>query len=293
MTTFDVIIIGAGPAGASAALYCARGGLSVAVVEHGGSALCRAEKIQNYYGTGEVTGRALYETGLRQIESVGATLVRAQATAVSFDGNLFCVSASGGELNCKRLVIATGSQRVSADIAGLKEAEGKGVSYCAVCDAFFYRKKRVGVLGAGEFALHEYSALENTAGEVVLFTDGEAPSFAAKSVYTQKILAAEIDDNGRLCGVKLADGTTVALDGLFVALGVMGSNAMARTLGIITDKSGIIKTDGAGKTNVPGLYAAGDCTAGVRQVAKAVCDGMNVAFDIIKDLKSGNGKTSA
>ncbi|MDE6401525.1 MAG: FAD-dependent oxidoreductase, partial [Clostridiales bacterium] len=168
----------------------------------------------------------------------------------------------------------------------LKDHEGKGVSYCAVCDAFFYRKKRVGVIGAGEFAAHEYAALKNVAGEVYLLTNGEKSSFDADSIVDGKI-ARVLGRDGRVCGVEFEDGTELALDGLFVAAGVMGSGEIAKSIGAFTDVGGSIVTDERGATNVSGLYAAGDCTAGVKQIGKAVADGMMVGLALVNDLKRG------
>ena len=228
---YDVIIIGGGPAGVSAALYAVRGGLATAIIHSG----------------------------------------------------------SVGEYKAKRLVVATGAARKTVDIAGLKDYEGKGVSYCAVCDAFFYRKKRVGVIGAGEFAEHEYSAIKNVAGATYLLTDGETPSFTADNVATDRI-ARVIGRDGRVGGVAFEDGTELELDGLFVAVGVLGSGAIAKSIGAFTDINGAIITDEKGMTNVAGLYAAGDCTVGVKQVGKAVADGMTVGIALINDLKRGGKK---
>lgn len=283
---FDVIIIGGGPSGTSAALYAVRGGLSVAIVHNGVSALHKAERIENYYGVGAVSGEALYSSGIKQAQDVGATVIADQVTFVSFDGEHFSVTAVGGEYRSKRLVIATGAERRRADIDGLSEFEGKGVSYCAVCDAFFYRKKRVGVIGAGDFAEHEYNTLKAVANEVYLLTNGEKPTFAADKTVESKISRIFGNDSGRFGGIAFSDGATLELDGLFIALGVMGSAALCKSMGVFTDRNGAVITDARGMTNIDGLYAAGDCTAGIRQVGKAVADGVTVGMSLIADLKS-------
>ena len=281
---YDVIIIGGGPAGASTALYAARGGLSTLLLHNGNSALHKAECIQNFYGAGAISGDKLYDLGVEQARAVGATVINDQATFVSFDGNEFSVSLPKTVIKAKRLVMATGSARKTANIPGLKDLEGKGVSYCAVCDAFFYRKKSVGVLGAGEFAQHEYNALKNVVGSVVLLTDGAEPSFEADNVDTRKIERV-LENGGRFSGVKFEDGEQKELSGLFVALGVLGSQSLCKSLGVFTSDDGSVKVDENGMTNVKGLYAAGDCTGGVKQIAKATADGMRVGLSLIADLK--------
>lgn len=286
---YDVIIIGGGPAGVSAALYAVRGGLATAIIHSGSSALHRAERIENYYGSGALSGADLYDRGIEQARALGVAVIDGQATFAQTDGEVFTVSATVGEYKAKRLVVATGAARKTVDIAGLKDYEGKGVSYCAVCDAFFYRKKRVGVIGAGEFAEHEYSAIKNVAGATYLLTDGETPSFTADNVATDRI-ARVIGRDGRVGGVAFEDGTELELDGLFVAVGVLSSGAIAKSIGAFTDVNGAIITDEKGMTNVAGLYAAGDCTVGVKQVGKAVADGMTVGIALINDLKRGGKK---
>lgn len=281
---YDVIIIGGGPAGASAALYSARGGLSTCIVHSGVSALHKAHSIENFYGAGAVSGDELYERGLSQASAVGAELIDGEVTFCRYD-DLFFVSMGGGELTSRRLVIATGAARKTVDIVGIKELEGKGVSYCAVCDAFFYRNKRVGVIGSGSFAEHEYSAISRVASSTTLFTNGLEPSFSAPNVDKRKIVrVVRSEQTDRLAGVELEGGEFVELDGLFVAIGVMGATNIAKSMGVFTEGDGI-KVDGRGMTNIQGLYAAGDCTVGTKQVAKAVNDGMNVALSIIDDLK--------
>ena len=210
MKNYDVIVIGGGPAGASAALYCARSGFSVCVIDGGASALLKAERIDNYYGTGGATGAA------------GAETLDGQVTFVSADGG-FNVTSTAGELYGKKLIVATGASRARPKSID----DGAGISYCAVCDAFFYRKKRVGVIGAGAYARHEYETLAAVAASVALFTDGDTPSFEAEETYTQKITGVKRDGE-KLVGVALSDGKCVELDGLFVAVGVAGATAPAK-----------------------------------------------------------------
>lgn len=285
---YDCIVIGGGPAGVTAAVYAVRGGLEVLLVHSGCSALNRTERIQNYYGFKEVSGAELYGRGIAQAKAVGAVVIDGEVTFAQADGTRFTVTANGDEYCSKTLVIAVGAPNKRLDIQGLDKLEGKGVSYCAVCDGFFYRKKRVGVIGAGEYAEHEYSYLKGVAGEVVLFTNGERSAFNASNAVTEKIIRA-IEKDGRLGGVETADGKAYELDGLFVASGVMGGEGLSKSMGVFTDERGSIKTDGRGMTNIKGLYAAGDCTAGIKQIGKAVADGITVGMSVISDIRAMRG----
>ena len=152
----DVIIIGAGPAGISAALYTIRSGLETTVITAGDSALAKAEKIENYYGFAEpISGKELLTRGIDGAERLGVKFTNKQAVSIEYeDGGFSVVTSDDKNHRCKAILLATGSRRLAPSIEGLTEFEGKGVSYCAVCDAFFYRNKNVGVLGSGEYALH-------------------------------------------------------------------------------------------------------------------------------------------
>ena len=284
---FDLVIIGGGPGGVSTALYALRGGLATCIIHGGASALHEAHDIENYYGASIRSGAELYEHGLGQARALGAEIVADQATFAEDDGTRFSVTTAGhGVIAGKRMVIATGSARTRAKIDGISAFDGKGVSYCAVCDAFFYRKKRVGVIGAGEYARHEYDAISAVASEAYLLTNGDKPSFDAPHVIEKKIASVFAGSDGRLGGVQFSDGERLELDGLFIALGVMSSNAIAKSMGVLTDKNGAITVDARGMTNIKGLYAAGDCTAGIKQVGKAVADGVTVGMSVIADLKA-------
>ena len=167
-------------------------------------------------------------------------------------------------------------------LAGL---EGHGVSYCATCDAFFYRGRDVAVLGSGEYALHEVQALLPVAHSVTLLTGGAPltaqfpPEVAVRTEAVEAILGEE-----RVTGVQLKDGGTLEVSGVFVALGVAGSTALARKLGAEVNGSRIVVDDHM-QTSLPGLYAAGDCTGGLLQVAKAVYEGAVAGTEAAKALR--------
>ena len=286
----NIVIIGAGPAGISAALYAARGNLNPLVINNGIGALEKAEKIENYYGLEQpLSGKELYERGISQAEALGVRILDAEVLGISgFD--TFTVKTTAGDFDTVSVILATGGKRSAPKIPGLKEFEGRGVSYCAVCDAFFYRGKEVAVVGNGEFALHEAEELRNVTQDVTIYTDGKEPEFSREhpiAVNTMKIQAIEGDD--KVSGLLMQSDTAAQdaeapensfypADGVFVALGTAGSTEIARQMGAeITDK-GNIKTDEEMATTIPGLFAAGDCTGGLLQVSKAVYEGSMAAI---------------
>ena len=145
---YDIIIIGAGPAGISAALYAKRANSNVLVINHGKTSLEGAEKIENYYGfPGGISGKDLYENGIKQAEKLGIEIKKIEVIQIENIGNTFNVKTEDGDFMTKAIILSTGNKKLSPDIKGVKEFEGKGISYCAICDAFFYRGKNVAVIG--------------------------------------------------------------------------------------------------------------------------------------------------
>jgi thioredoxin reductase (NADPH) len=279
----DVIVVGCGPAGISAALYTARAGLGTLIVGKPGGALAKTEKIENYYGFAEpVSGRTLIENGLAQAKRVGAGFVEDEAVGLSWDEVFSVSTASAAVYRAPYVVLATGAQRRTPPIKGVSEFEGRGVSYCAVCDAFFYRKKNVAVLGAGSYALHEAETLLPVVASVTILTDGAEPAAEfPPEMKIEKRKIRELFGGKALEGVRFEDGTALKADGVFIAIGVAGSVDLARKIGAETNGSSI--TVGADRqTNVPGLYAAGDCTGGLLQISKSVCDGAVAGTSIVK-----------
>ena len=258
----NIVIIGSGPAGVSAALYAARAGVETTVLTKGPGALGRAELIQNYYGFAEpISGAELERRGIEGAKALGVQFVTTEAVGLTY---------------MDKLTVET--------LAGL---EGHGISYCATCDAFFYRGRDVAVLGSGEYALHEVQALLPVVKSVTLLTNGSplTASFPPEvTVCPEKVNA--ILGKDRVSGVELSGGKTVALSGVFVALGVAGSTALARKLGAEVDGNHIL-VDEHMQTTLPGLYAAGDCTGGLLQVAKAVYEGALAGTEAAKALRKG------
>lgn len=283
------LIIGAGPAGISASLYLARSGTAqVTVVTNGKSSLEKAEKIENYFGFSQpVSGKELLKNGRAGAERLGVSFIEAELLELTITPDMkFEAESTAGKDIYDTVLIAAGSARKAPQIKGLKEFEGKGVSYCAVCDAFFYRGKAVAVIGSGEYAVHEAVTLMQTSPSVTLLTNGSALSAELPEGITlidKKI--AEITGDSKVRAVILQDGSKTDAEGIFIATGSAGSAEIARKTGVAAD-SGTIITDKDMATNIPGIYAAGDCTGGLLQVSKAVADGAIAAMSMIRFLKN-------
>lgn len=283
----NVVIVGSGPAGVSAALYTARAGIDTTVLSRGSGALARAEGIQNYYGFAEaIPGAELERQGIEGAKAVGVKFVETEAVGLTFTDKL-TVETLAGDYSADAVILATGVSRAAPPLPGLKNLEGHGVSYCATCDAFFYRGRDVAVLGSGEYALHEVTALLPVAKSVTLLTGG-APLTAQfpleVAVRAEKIEAILGED--AVTGVQLAGGEVLPVAGVFVALGVAGSTALARKMGAEVDGNRIVVGPDM-MTSIPGLYAAGDCTGGLLQVAKAVYEGAMAGSEAAKALRKG------
>lgn len=283
----NIVIIGSGPAGVSAALYAARAGVETTVLTKGPGALDRAELIQNYYGFAQpISGAELERRGIEGAKALGVQFVTTEAVGLTYMDKL-TVETLAGDFPADAVILATGASRAAPHIPGLAGLEGHGVSYCATCDAFFYRGRDVAVLGSGEYALHEVQALLPVVKSVTLLTNGSplTASFPPEvTVCPEKVNA--ILGEERVSGVELSGGKTVALSGVFVALGVAGSTALARKLGAEVDGNRIL-VDEHMQTTLPGLYAAGDCTGGLLQVAKAVYEGALAGTEAAKALRKG------
>lgn len=286
----NVVIIGSGPAGVSAALYARRGGVDVTVLSKGLSlsGLHKAEKIENYYGLAEpVSGAELYQRGVEGAKKIGVEFVEDELLGLMFNENFtgFKVTGKEHEFEATAVIVATGAARQTLSVPGVKEFAGKGVSYCATCDAFFYRGKDVAVVGTGEYALHEAQALLPHAAKVYLLTNGVEPAAqvpAEITVVHKKITA--IVGGERVEKAVFADRTELPLHGVFMALGTAGSTAIAKRIGAQLDGNNI-KIDAHGATNVPGLFAAGDCTGGLLQIAKAVYQGTEAGLAAVRYLR--------
>ena len=280
-----LIIIGSGPAGVSAALYAKRANVDVEVISLAKSSLIIAHKIDNYYGS-NLSGPELFEKGLSQLQEFNIPLHKEEVIAIEWNGD-FIITTDKNTYEAGSVILATGAYRNAPAIRNIKNYEGKGLSYCATCDGFFYRKKRVVVLGNSTYATHEAEYLSNLTSELTILTNGkevEDDKLNQFNVITTKV--KELVGEEHIEKIIFADDSEIEVDGMFVAEGVAGSADLARKLGVLVDQNNKIEVNENMMTNIPGLYAVGDATKGILQVSKAVYEGALAGTDVIKYLKN-------
>ncbi len=293
MENVELIIIGAGPAGLSAAIYSSRAGVQTLVLGCDPK-IAGDYDIDNYFGFDEtISGRDLMERGRRQAARFGADIVCDRVVGVYMEEDLsFKVKTENTAYAAQAVIIATGVSRIRPGIDNLNDYDGKGVSYCVSCDGFFYRGKPVMVLGEGNYAASQALELTNYTPYVTVCSQGKELSMSQDylerlkeqniPVLEKKVTRLE-GENG-LEKVVFEDDDTLAADGLFIAMGQASSSDFAYTLGLERDGSFVV-ADAEAKTNIPGVFAAGDCRGNFLQIAVAVGEGAIAARAAISHVK--------
>lgn len=296
---YDLIILGAGPAGLTAGIYAARGGLNAVIVESkavGGQAALTAE-IENYPGFASVSGYELVSLMQAQCEALGVSFVFDAPVALALEGDVKRVdTAYSGTLEARAVILATGALPRTLGIERESELMGGGVSYCATCDGAFFRGKPVAVVGGGNTAVEDALYLEKFASEVYLIHRRDAlradailadrvKNSGVHIVWDSVVTALDGDkklQSVTLKNVKSGDTSSLAVNGLFVAVGQ--KPATEGLTGVELD-GGYIVTDSEMRTSLPGVFAAGDVRKKtLRQVVTAVADGAVAAESAIKFL---------
>jgi len=282
----DMIVIGGGPAGYTAALYAARAGLDVALIEKmsAGGQMAVTDTIDNYSGFDE--GIPGYELGMKMqagAERFGAVTKYGEVVSADLEGKVKNIKTSSGELHSRTVVIATGANPRELGIEREEEYVGRGVHYCAHCDGRFYRNKVVAVVGGGNSALEDALYLARLAKKVYLIHRRD--SFRASKIYVDALgkstnieflansSVSELIADERVTGIRLADGRELEVNGLFVSIGRKPASELFRGQ-LELDGGGYIVADESTRTNIAGVYAIGDVrTKPLRQVVTAVGDG--------------------
>lgn len=289
----DIIVIGGGPAGLTAALYALRANKSVLVIEKAtfGGQITFSPMVENYPGFLSASGNEIAERIVEQVLAQGAEVEMDTVLEVR-DGDIKTVVCEGGEFQAKSVIVATGAKHRLLGVPGEQELIGNGISFCAVCDGAFYNGKEVVVVGGGNSALQEALLLCENASKVTVvqnlpYLTGEK-RLQDRLYANQKaevILGATVKEflgDGELTGVKIADSegkeTVISADGVFVAVGLVPQNeAFSNVLPL--DDYGYADVDERCKTETAGIFVAGDCRKkSVRQVTTAVSDGAVAAL---------------
>lgn len=298
---YDLIILGSGPAGLSAAVYASRAGLRFAVIEKefmGTGQVAYTEQVDNYLGYYGIDGFSLGEKFREHAESLGTEFIEGEVTSLSKSDNSWEITLSDGNVLASRTVIyALGASPKKLDIAGEKEFTGRGVSYCALCDGAFFEGKTVTVIGGGDTAFSDALYLSKLAEKVYIMHRRD--SFKANNSLVKKaegtdniefILEAvpiEITGENSVTGIKFKrNGTDDILktDGVFVAVGTVPNTALLEGIAGL-DETGYVIANESCITSAEGLFAAGDVrTKAVRQVITAAADGANAFVSAEKYL---------
>lgn len=278
----DTIIIGGGPAGMSAAIYLKRFRKDVTVIMKDCGALGKTEVVENYYGFNTIGGKELVRTGIDQAKKLGVEIIEDEVINLSFDGN-YLVKTAKNEYKAKTVLLATGSNRSKLRVKGFEEFVGSGISFCAICDGFFYKNKKLAIIGNGKYMEEELSVLKDYTKDILVFTnDTELEVEVDVKVINSKII--ELQGSKTLEKIITKDGEYL-VDGMFVAMGTASASDFATKMGAEVSNNKIV-VNPEHETNIPGLYAAGDCIGGLLQISKAVSDGAVAATSINKYLKN-------
>lgn len=296
-----MIIIGGGPAGLTAGIYAARSGLKAIVVDQGlaGGLASEAPVVENYPGFERVRGMELMDRIRAHAEKYVDIHKFETAQKVALDKEIV-VSTDKGEYASAAVIFATGTSHKKLDVVGEKEFMGKGVSYCPTCDGFFFRGKKVLVVGGGNTAAVDAVYLKQIGCDVTLVhrrdklrAEQELQNrlFSAGIEIVWDSVVTEIKGKDAVEAVTLKnvrDGAErdLRVEGVFVSIGEVPNSALAKSIGVALDKEGYIVTDKAQRTNMRFVYAAGDVTGGVRQIIVACAEGAIAALSAFNDLKA-------
>lgn len=298
----DLVIIGAGPAGLTAAIYGKRAGLDVLVVDEtgiGGGQIVSTYEVDNYPGLPHISGMELGETLKKHAVETGAEFLDASVSAVFKNDDVFNLKTSEGLVQAKAVIIATGAQHKHLSVPGEENLQGMGVSYCATCDGAFFRKRTVAVVGGGDVALEDALFLARGCAKVYLIhrrdsfrgaqilVDKVKETENIEIIYDSRVIEIAGEDQVEQItveNIKDGDMQDLAVNGIFIAVGMQPVTEIFSGL-IETTEDGYIIASEDCKTSLEGVFVAGDCrTKRLRQVITAASDGANAVTSVMEYL---------
>ncbi len=294
---FDVLIIGAGAAGLTAAIYSSRYALNVAIVSKDtGGLAATAHKICNYPGFEEISGFELMHKVSEQAKKLGVKIFNEEVVEIKKEKIIFVVKTLKNNYYAKKVIFSGGMQRRKLNVPGEEKLYGRGVSYCATCDGGFFKNKIVSVVGGSDAALTSALLLAEFASKVYIIYRKESFSRAEpawiklvdsenkiEKLFNEEVI--EISGEEKVQSLKLKSGKKLDVDGIFIEIGSEPNLKLIENLGIKTDK-GFIKVDKKQETNIKGFYSAGDITNNeLKQIVTASSQGAIAAFSCFEKLK--------
>lgn len=297
---YDVIIIGAGPAGLSAGIYSSRYKLKTLILDDMPGGLAKdAHRVENYPGIESISGLDLMENMKSHAKNSGAEIIHDSVVDIKKENDEFCViTGEDTTYYSEFLIIATGSKRKKLGIPGEDKLYGRGVSYCATCDAAFFKDKDAAVVGGANSAIMAAVLLAEYAKKVYLIYRGA--EFRAEPTWNERVYnnpkieliyntnVKEVIGEKKLEKITLDNGREINVSGLFIEVGSLPSTDIARRIGVEVDNNHLIKVSSNNKTNVDNVYAAGDVTngsSGFQQIVTSVSEGSIAAYNIFKQKK--------
>jgi thioredoxin reductase (NADPH) len=298
----DVLIVGAGAAGLTAAIYAARKNLKVIVLDksNSGGQTANAIWIENFPGFEKIKGKELMQKVAAQAKGFGVEIIEAIDIAeIKKSGNSFFAETSSGTIEAKAIILATGTKHKHLNVPGEKEFYGKGVSYCATCDGPFFRKQRVAVIGAGNSGITAALSLAEITTETIIIEF--LPQMICDPVYCDALKKTKIKFFGNTAvteifgkenveGIKIKDRAsgkeeTIPIDGVFIYVGLLPENDLAKKVGAKLNERGFVIVNENLETSVPGVFAAGDITGNFAQAVWAAAEGAKAATNAFNYLK--------
>ncbi|MHA1513324.1 MAG: NAD(P)/FAD-dependent oxidoreductase [Candidatus Hodarchaeales archaeon] len=305
---YDMVIVGAGPAGMATAIYASRMGWKTVVFDKGavGGLAATTPVIENYPGFSEISGLEFSDRLKEQALKCGAEVNElVEVTDIKPEESKIEVFTSSGSFNTKVVVLATGTAHRHLNVKGEEKFEGKGVSFCATCDGALYKTKKVVVVGGGNSAVTEALYLDNVVREVSLIHRRDAlraeeslkksilNNSKVKMIWDSVLTEINGDEESgvrkiTIKNVKTNEEKTLRVKAVFVAIGIIPNNGLAKKIGIKLNEDGLIAVDAKQRTNIPRIYACGDITPGQGQISVAVGEGTTAAISAFLDMRGGD-----